>query len=440
MRTILCTCLMLASLTAAVRGEDWPQYRGPNRDARSTETGLLKEWPKGGPTLLWDAKKVNDGKTIGTGYSSIAVHKGKLYTMGDHVTTPDSKDENGKKVERKGDGYVYCVDAATGKVLWGTKIAPYFYNSFGSGARGTPTVVGNRVYAISPQGILACLDADSGSILWQKDFPKDFGGRMMSGWGYSESPYVDGDKLICTPGGKKAALVALNKETGETIWKCELAKDSGAGYASIVPTTVGGIKQYITYLGKDPGLVGVDANTGKHLWSYAGAANGTANCPSALVHDDYVFTSSSYGSGAALLKLIPDGKGGIEAKEQYLLTNKQLNNHHGGMVMVGDYIYGGHGQNDGKPFCLEWKTGKMAWGPDRGPGSGSASVVYADGNIYFRYQGGTVALIEASPKALDVKSLFEPRIGSPDWAHPVVANGKLYLRGEDTIRCYDLQK
>jgi outer membrane protein assembly factor BamB len=440
MRMFLFASLTLAFFTSTIYGEDWTQWRGPKRDAVSTETGLLQEWPKEGPKLLWDAKKANDGKSIGTGFSSVAIVKGKIYTLGDFVTEPEKKDENGKRIERKGDEFAFCLDAATGKVLWSTRIAPYFSNGNGSGGRSTPTVDGGRVYAISATGQLVCLDRDTGSLLWEKNFAKDFGGRMMSGWGYSESPYVDGDKLVCTPGGKKAALVALDKATGKTIWTCELAKDSGAGYASIVPATVGGIKQYITYLSKDPGLVGVDANTGKLLWSYAGVANGTANCPTALVKDDYVFTSTSYGSGAALLKLIPDGKGGVDAKQEYILTNKQLNNHHGGMVMVGDHVYGGHGQNDGKPFCIEWKTGKFAWGPERGPGSGSAAVVYADGNVYYRYQGGTVALIEATPKALNVKSAFDARIGSPDWAHPVIADGKLFLRGEDTLRVYDLKK
>lgn len=440
MRTLLLSCLLVSVTASLSHAEDWPNFRGPKGDGVSGETGLLKEWPKGGPSLLWDAKKVNDGKSIGTGYSSLAIQKGKIYTMGDFVIPSDKKDDSGKKPERKGDENVYCLDAATGKILWTTKVANYFHNGNGAGARCTPTVDGARVFALSPQGTLSCLDADTGSILWQKDLPKDFGGRMMSGWGYSESPLVDGNKLICTPGGKKAALVALEKETGKTIWTCELPKDSGAGYASVVVANVGGIKQYITYLGKEPGLVGVDANTGKLLWNYSGVSNGTANCSSAVVKDDYVFTSTSYGSGAALLKLIPDGKGGIEAKEQYILTNKELNNHHGGMVMVGDYIYGGHGQNDGKPFCIEWKTGKLTWGKERGPGTGSAAVLYADGNLYYRYQGGTVALIEANPKEVNVKSLFEARIGSPDWSHPVISNGKLYLRGEDTIRCYDIKK
>jgi outer membrane protein assembly factor BamB len=431
--------------TTSAPADDWPQWRGPKRDAVSAETGLLKKWDDGGPPLVWDAKKVNGGSSVGTGIASVAIVGDKLYTIGDFKTdapVPPTDDGGSKpkKADTKGDTYAFCLDANTGKQIWKTKTGPYYFNSFGSGGRSTPTVDGPRLYFLSPQGVLNCLATETGSILWQKDLAKEFGGRMMSGWGYSESPTIDGNKVIVTPGGKKAAMVALEKETGKLIWATELPKESGAGYASIAIAHVGGIKQYITYLAKDPGLIGVDANSGKLLWTYDKVANGTANIPTSLVKDDYVFTSTSYGSGAALLKLVPDGKGGIAAEEQYILTNKQLNNHHGGMVMIGDYIYGGHGQNDGKPFCIEWKTGKLAWGPERGPGSGSAAVVAADGKLYFRYQGGTVALIEASPKELKVVSQFDANIAQSNWPHPVIANGKLYLRGEDTIWCYDLRR
>lgn len=422
---------------------DWPQWRGPKRDAICTETGLLSEWPKGGPHLLWDAKKVNGGKCVGTGISSLAIADGKIYTMGDlvaeHNGDGDKDGKAGKKSNRKGDGFVFCFDAETGKEVWKTKIGPAYPNGNGAGERCTPTVDGHFVYVLSPYSELVKLDARDGVIQWQKNLIKEFDGRMMSGWGYCESPTIDGDKLICTPGGKKAAMVALDKTSGSVLWTCQPGADSGAGYASIVIADIGGIRQYITLLGKDLGLIGVDAASGKLLWNYAKASNGTANIPTAVVRDDYVFTSTGYNAGAALLKLIPDGKGGIRAEEQYFLKGAQLQNHHGGVVMIGDYIYGGHGNNDGRPFCLEWKTGQFAWGPERGPGSGSAAVLYADGHLYFRYQNGTVALIEANPKAFNVKSTFEKRIAPNDWPHPVIWHGKLYLRGEDQILCYDIK-
>jgi outer membrane protein assembly factor BamB len=421
MRQLLVGSLSLGVLVPAMlSGADWPQWRGPERTAICIEKGLLKEWPKDGPRLLWDAKKVNGGKSVGTGFSSMSITQGKIFTMGDR--NPDG-------------GCVFCLDAKTGKELWKTKIGP----AQGDGPRCTPTVDGDRVYALSRQGILVCLKVSDGSLVWQKEFKKDFGGRMMSGWDYSESPLIDGGKLVCTPGGKDAALVALNKMTGEVVWKCQAPVNSGAGYASIVVASVGGIRQYVTLLGPELGLVGVDAGTGKFLWNYKKIANGTANIPTAIVKDDYIFTSTGYGTGAALLQLIPKD-GSVEVKEVYFLGGNKLQNHHGGMVMLGDYIYGGHGHNSGLPFCLEWKTGKFAWEPQRGPGGGSAAVLYADGNLYFRYESGTMALVEATPKGYNLKSSFKVPIDGNGWPHPVIHDGKLYLRGRDQLLCYDIKQ
>jgi outer membrane protein assembly factor BamB len=412
--------LFLAGADTAKKAADWPQWRGPERTAICTETGLLKEWPKDGPKLLWDAKKVNQGHSVGTGFSSMAITQGKIFTMGDI----------------KDGGHVFCLDATTGMECWKTKIG----QSQGDGPRCTPTVDGDRVYALTRQGNLACLKVADGTLIWQKDFKKEFGGRMMSGWDYSESPLVDGDKLVCTPGGKDAAVLALNRMTGEVIWKCQAPVNSGAGYASIVVSEAGKVRQYITLLGPELGLVGVDAATGKFLWNYKKIANGTANIPTALVKDDYVFTSTGYGTGAALLQLVPKDGGGIEPKEIYFLPGNKLQNHHGGMIMLGDYVYGGHGHNQGFPFCLEWKTGKFAWEPQRGPGGGSAAVLYADGELYFRYESGTMALVEASSTGYNLKSSFKVPIAGNGWPHPVIHDGKLYLRGADQILCYDIKR
>lgn len=408
----------LAGLLFPVWAGDWPQWRGPHRDALSEETGLLPEWPAGGPRLLWNSKEVNHGQGIGIGYSSVAIAQGRVFTLGD----------------RQGKEYVFALDATTGKHLWATPISP----AEGDGPRSTPTVEGDRVYAVSRQGDLVCLSVADGRLLWHKNYKRDFQGRMMSSWHYSESVLIDGEKVIGTPGGDNATLVALNKYTGAVIWKAAVPRGGGAGYASPVVTEIEGLRQYITLLRS--GIVGVAAEDGRFLWRYDRIGNGTANIPTPLVWDNLVFCSTAYGTGSALLRLHRQGQG-IRVEEVYFLKGKVLQNHHGGLVRVGDYIYGGHGHNAGLPFCLHWKTGHFAWGPVRGPGEGSAAVVYADGNLYFRYENGVMALIEATPQRYHLRSQFRlpDYVGTPSWPHPVVAHGKLWIRGRDVLLCYDLR-
>jgi outer membrane protein assembly factor BamB len=287
------------------------------------------------------------------------------------------------------------------------------------------------------------LKAGDGAVVWTKDFAKDFNAPSR-GWGFCESLLVDGEKLLCSPGSKNALMVALNKLTGEVIWQCKVPDkintEQGNGYSSIVIAEVGGVKQYINLFCTGVGLAGVEAKTGKLLWNYRKVSNGTAAIPTAIVKDDYVFASSGYNTGAVLLKLVPDGKGGIDAKEEYFLNGGKLQNHHGGMIMVGDHIYGGNGHDNGQPFCLEWKTGKVAWLEKRGAGGGSAAVVFADGHLYFRYQDGRMALIEATPKEYNLKSSFNVPLSNPGWQHPVIYHGRLYLRGNDQILCYDIKQ
>lgn len=397
---------------ADVPPSDWPQWRGPKRDAVCTETGLLREWPPNGPPLLWEVKG------MGRGFSSISIAKGRIFTMGD----------------RNKEMFLLAFDLKDGKELWATKVG----NPWSDGPRCTPTVDGDLVYALGPHGDLICAEAATGKEMWRKSLPKDFGGRMMSGWGYSESPTVDGDKLICTPGGKDATLVALNKKTGEVIWKAAVPEGDGAGYASVVVAEVGGVRQYVQLLGR--GIVGIAAKDGKFLWRYNRIANGTANIPTPIVKGDHIFCSTGYGTGSALLKLVPTADGGTKAEEVYFLPGREFQNHHGGMILLGDHVYGGHGHNEGFPICVELKTGKVAWRKDRGPGTGSAAVVYADGHLYFRYQNGLMALIEATPEGYHLKGTFKiPHGGGPSWSHPVIHGGKLYLREQDWLMCYDLK-
>jgi outer membrane protein assembly factor BamB len=414
--------LLAATLSAAdVKPGEWPQWRGPNRDAKSTETGLLKQWPKDGPALLWTSKG------LGRGMSSIAIAGGKIFTMGDRGKDPNDKAK---------DQYLIALNLADGKELWVAKIGAGWGDR---GPRCTPTVDGNLVYAISPHGDLVCCQTADGKEVWRKNLKTDFKGNMMSGWGYSESPLIDGDLLVCTPGGKEATLAALNKKTGETVWKSQVPEGDGAGYASIVIAEVGGVKQYITTLGR--GIVGVAAKDGKFLWRYNKIANGTANIPTAIVKGDQVFCSTGYGTGAALLKIVPQTNGGFKADEVYFLKGNEFQNHHGGMILIGDYVYAGNQHNQGFPICVEFATGKITWKKDRGPGSGSAAVVYADGNLYFRYESGLMALIEATPQGYSEKGTFKiPDVSGPSWPHPVVAGGKLYLREGNALLCYNLKQ
>jgi len=406
---------------SASAASSWPQWRGPNRDAVSAETGLLAEWKPTGPPLVWRATG------LGGGFSSVAVAGGRIFTMGD---------EANRQV-------VLALDGSDGRTLWKSSVGSIWTDRYG-GPRGTPTVDGDLVYAIGTDGDLVCLEAATGKERWRKSLPRDFGGQMMSIWKYSESPLVDGDRVVVTPGARDAALVALDKKSGKVIWRTAVpdlgprGKD-GAGYSSIVVSDAAGVRQYVQLLGR--GLVGVRAKDGKLLWSYNRIANDVANIPTPIVRGDFVFTSTGYQTGAALLKLVGSAEG-VTAQEMYFLEAKTLQNHHGGLVLVGDHVYGGHGHNRGFPICVEMATGKVTWGGEiRNAGTGSAAVMYADGHLYFRYQNGLVVLIEATPEGYRQKGSFTiPDVKGPSWPHPVVAGGRLYLREQDTLYCYDLRK
>ncbi len=398
----------------------WPQFRGPDRDGLSPETGLLKEWPENGLKLLWRLEG------LGSGYSSISISDGKIFTMGDRQTQGDAKAQ-----------FVIAYDAETRKELWAAPIGPPHQD----GPRCTPTLDGERLYAIGTAGDLACLEAATGKIRWSKNFGRDFGAGKTPHWKFSESPLVDGEKVLCTPGGKEAALVALDKATGEVIWKSalpelgELGKDE-AGYSSIVAAEIAGTRQYVQMHGR--GVVGVDAASGRFLWGYNRVANSIANITTPVVRGDFVFATTAYNTGSALLKIVRDGDG-FRAEEVYFLEPGEFQNHHGGVVLVGDFLYGGSGGNKGDPVCVEFSTGRVAW-KSRAPARGSAAVIYADGRLIFRYDRGTVFLVEATPEAFRIKGQFQADTGNgPAWAHPVVLGGKLYLRHDTLLMCYDVR-
>ena len=397
---------------------DWAGFRGSRRDGLCLEKGLLKSWPESGPKLLWK------WEGLGKGYSSVSIAAGRLFTMGDRTEKAETAQ------------FVLAYDLAAGKPLWATHIGPPHKD----GPRCTPTVDGDLLYALGTEGDLVCLETATGKERWHKKFAEDFGGQMMTMWKYCESPLVDGEKLICTPGGKQAAIVALDKKSGAVIWKSTLPElgpkgKDGAGYSSAVAAEIDGVRQYVQLMGR--GAVGVAAQDGKFLWGYNRIANDVANVATPVVRGNQVFVTTSYKTGGALLK-ISAKNGAFSAEEVYFLDPAKFENHHGGVLLVGDYLYGGHGLNRGQPVCIHWPTGEIAWSP-KPQGRGSAAVVYADGHLIFRYDRGDVFLIEAAPQEFRVKGYFKPLTGDgPAWAYPVVHGKRLYLRHSDLLACYDL--
>jgi outer membrane protein assembly factor BamB len=408
-----------AMAMAATPAESWPTFRGAQRTALAPDTGLLESWPEGGPKLLWQTAGA------GRGYSSLAIAGGRIYTLGDAPSTGDDENE-----------HLTCFDQADGKQLWKTKTgAPWTEGKPNwQSSRSTPTVDGNRVYVVTPHGVLVCCSTD-GNELWRKDLVKDFEGKKADGWGYSESVLIDGDKLICTPGGPAHTIVALNKLTGETLWSTPREEDRGAGHASIVVTNIGGTRVYVQSTGSGP--IGIRADDGKLLWKYD-VEQTTAIIPTPIVRDDLVFFVAGYGRGGALLKQKPGADGEVAIEEVYPL-NPDLGNKHGGVVLVGDYLYG-DSEDRGIPYCADLMTGEVKW-KSRGTGRDSAAVAAADGHIYFHYADGTMTLVKAAPEAFEEVGHFTvPGSGDrPSWAHPVILDGKLYLREGDAILCYDVR-
>lgn len=409
------------ALEGAPAAGDWPGWRGPRRDGVSTDTNLLAAWPKGGPALAWSARG------LGSGFSSIAVSGGRIFTMGD----------------RRDGQYVIALDENGGKELWATRVGVRHEDEYG-GPRATPSVDGALLYTTTTSGDVVALETATGRERWRRSLPRDFGGRSMSSWMFSESPLVDGDRVIVTPGVPQATLVALDKLTGKDLWRAAAARigsngADGAGYSSVVISNGGGVKQYIQLVGR--GLVSVRASDGWVMWTYNRVANNIANISTPVVSGNYVFASTGYQTGAVTLELSPAPDGRVSAKEKYFLEAGTLQNHHGGFVLINGVVYGGNGHNNGFPFALELATGRMLWDRARGAGSGSAAVTAADGHLYFRYQDGTMALIAATPSAYQLKSSFTiPGVHNPSWSHPVVTDGKLFLREQDALHVYTIRK
>ena len=405
---------VLFLLTVSTFSNDWPQWRGPNRNGISEETALLKEWPKGGPKLIWQLKD------IGAGFSTPSVVGDRFYLL------------SNEGLEKE---FVAAFAVQDGKRLWAARLGNVGnpkQNPTYPAARSTPTVEGDVLYALGSDGDLACVETSGGKIRWQKNLRTDFGGKPGE-WAYSESPLIDGDTLVCTPGGGEATLVALNKKSGEVLWKCAISEAGRAAFASAILVETSGIRQYVQLLEK--GLVGVEAKSGKLLWRYGKPVSKYgANIPTPLASDGIIYVGSA-GTGGGAVKLKPKD-GGVEAEQLYF--ESKLPTAIGGAVKVGDYLYGTTAQ---ALLCVEFATGKVKW-EERA--IGAASICYANGDLYLHGENGTVAVVEASSEAYREKGHFTPsepptHSNEKAWAYPVVANGRLYIRDLGSLWCYDIK-
>ena len=394
---------LLLSITA-IHAAEWPQWQGPDRTRLSKETGLLKEWPAAGPPVVWTTTG------LGSGYGSMAV-------AGERVFVQSARGRN---------SVVIALNRADGKEVWSKALGASLTDDRGPGPRGTPTVDGDRIYALSENGDLACLTID-GTAVWQRNILREFGGRQLQ-WLISESPLVDGPHVIVSPGGPGAGMVKLDKLTGKTVWTAKELSDP-AGYSSVIAADMQGVRTYMTFTASAG--VGVRASDGKLMFRYPNAANYVANVATPIFSNDKVFFSSAYGTGGGLLNLTVQN-GEVRAKEAYF--TRDMKNHHGGIVLVDGYLYG---FNDSILTCLEFATGKMMW-RDRSVGKGS--VTFADGSLYIQGENDVFGLADATPSGYREKGRFRiPDKGLPSWAHPVISDGRLYVRAQDTLIAYDIK-
>lgn len=407
MKNLVSVLLTVLAFRSGLHADDWNQFRGPARDNLSRETGLLDQWPDGGP------ERVLTVTGLGEGYSTVAVVGDLLYTMGNI----------------DGGEHVIAVHRRTGEIVWKTRNGDEYREGQGNGPRGTPTVVDGMVYALGGNGDLICCDAVTGQTVWKKNILQEFGGSNIT-WGISESVLVDNGTVICTPGGSRATVVALNAKTGTVRWASQVPESPQASYASPVIATAGRVRQYVVFTSK--GIVGIRTKDGQAMWGQNKSSNGTANCATPLIIDNQVFSSSDYGTGAELVTLTSRGN---MTTANGVYHTRDMKNHHGGMVYLDGFVYGSSGDI---LSCVNLKTGQPTW-RER---SMKGSVVYADGKIVFRHEGGDVVLLAAKSDSYQELGRFvQPdRSSRPAWSHPVIANGQLFLRDMDKLLVYNIAK
>ncbi len=403
--------ILLAVATTSL-ADDWPQFRGPNRDGKSTETGLLKKWPQSGPKLLWSV----DG--LGIGFSSAAIADGLVYTTG----------------MIDGEGFLFAYDLA-GNLKWKESYGPEWKGSY-KGTRTTPTIDGQRGYIFSGTGRMVCFNAKTGNEIWQVDTLKEFEAKNIQ-WGMTGSPLIDGPKVYCTPGGKKGAIVALDKMTGRTIWATTGLEETST-YSSPMLIEHGANRLIINLIQKS--IVCVAADTGKLLWREPYETPSDTGGVTPIYRDGRVYVTSAiqreFKRGGVMFELSADG---TSVTEKW--NDQTLDCGHGGVVLVDGYLYGSSfdGLPKGDWVCLDWDSGKVmyetTWNGNKG------SIIYADGMLYcYDENTGDLALAETSPKAFKVVSSFKVTQGSGQhWAHPAISDGRLYIRHGDALMAYDIK-
>lgn len=409
--------LALLVNTALADEYDWPQWMGPNRDGVSQETGLLQEWPEDGPPLAWMVR------TVGFGYAGPAIANGKIFILGsvDGVTFLMALDENDQ-----------------GKQLWAAEIGEDFDNGWGDGPRSTPTVDGDRVYAMAAGGTLICCQVADGKELWRAQM-QDMGGSIPQ-WGYAESPLVDGDLVICTPGGPQGSVAALDKMTGSMKWQSE-GMTEGAQYSSVVQALSGADKQYVQLLQKK--VFGLNPANGAVVWQQDWPGR-IAVIPTPLIKGNQVYVTSGYGVGCRLIDLGESGEDPTIAYDTDDRAGKVMKSKHDGLVLLDKYLYG---YSDGGGWtCQEFETGKRIWSEKGELKKGS--IGYADGKLYcLEEESGQVVLLDATPDGWQEHGRFtlspQTEFRNPKgriWCHPVIANGKLYLRDQELLFAFDVKE
>jgi len=402
----VCCFVMTGVLGAAAQENSWPQFHGPNRDNLSTETGLLKKWPENGPDLLWTAKK------LGFGYSSASIASGMIFTAGDI----------------KNKTLVTALDMK-GRIIWQEQNGEAWLGSY-PGSRGTPTIDGDRLYHENPHGDVVCMEAKTGKKIWTVNILEKFKGVNLP-WALSESLLIDGDNVICCPGGPQTCMVALDKHTGKIVWKAPSAGDK-AGYASPILVHFQGLRIIITLT--SGAMIGVDADTGELLWRAEHKPYAEENVLMPIYHDGHIFASGVYAGSVKWKINVNEGKASVEE----VWSSKDLDNHHGGVLLKDGYLYGSSCVYHKEQWiCLDWKTGEKKY-VDKGNGKGS--LTYADGLLYTLSRDRFVSLVKPSPNSHEIVSSFKiPKGGKGmSWAHPVVCGGRLYIRHGEFLYAYDV--